>query len=126
MSIPPPPDPSSAGSENWPPDLAELHDAACEAFLAGAYAATGVICRQLLAMWASRESLSGCVMLLEYMDEITGAPLTEPEAQTGKDQSRRPANSPDQSVRMTTRDEASRALAFIRHLLTGVYRTPGT
>jgi hypothetical protein len=122
MSMPPPPGRPFPGSENWPPDLAQLHDAACEAYAAGAYTAAGVVCGHLLAVWAARESLSGCEMFLEYVDEIIGTPLAQPEGEAGADPSRKAGNRGP--LRTTTHEEASRVLAFVQHLLNSVYRAP--
>jgi hypothetical protein len=101
-----------------------MHDAACEAYAAGAYTAAGVICGHLLAVWAARESLSGCEMFLEYVDEVTGAPLAQPEGEAGADRSRNAGIRGGQPLRTTTREEAGRALAFVQLLLNNVYRTP--
>jgi hypothetical protein len=120
----PPPDRPFPGSENWPPDLAQLHDAACEAYAAGAYTAAGVICGHLLAVWAARESLSGGEMFLEYVDEVIGTPLPQPEGDAGADRSRIAGNGRGQPPRTTTHEEASRVLAFVQHLLNSVYRAP--
>jgi hypothetical protein len=126
MTTPLPPCQAFPGSENWPPDLAQLHEAAYQAYAAGAYTAAGVICGHLLAVWAARESLSGCEMFLEYVDEVIGAPLAQPEGEAGAYRSRKAGNRGGQPLRTTTHEEAKRVLAFVQHLLNSVYRTPRT
>jgi hypothetical protein len=103
-----------------------LHDAASEAYETGAYTAAGVICGHLLAVWAARASLSGCEMFLEYVDEVIGAPLAQPETQAGPDRGRKAGASRCQPTKPATREEAGRVLAFVEHLLNCVYRTPRT